>query len=354
MIKKIMTFNGDGVGKELMDSAKKVIDCVNETSDIKIEYYDYPFGASAIDEYGTPFPQITKDNLGKVDAILLSSIGDPNYSDVKYTAEMALLDLRKELDVYLNIRPFKVYDELINLTSFKPEVIKDVDFVIFRELSSGAYFAKPRNLKKDEAIDTIYYSYDEIYRIVKKAFEFASKSKRKLTSIDKANVLATSKLWRSVVEEVAKEYPDVDYNHQLVDSAALKLVTNPKEFQLIVTENLFGDILSDQCASLLGSLGMMASASLGTKIGLFEPGHGSAPDIAGMDIVNPIAMLKSVAMMYQYSFDDQQSAAIIESAIRQTLKDKIMSKDLDKDNYVGTIEFTDAIIERMKRNGMRI
>lgn len=349
-----MTLNGDGVGKELMDSAKKIIEYLNQVGKTQIDYQDYPFGASAIAEYNTPFPSITKDNLTKVDAVLLSAIGDPNYSTVKYTAEMALLDLRKELDVYLNIRPFKVYDELVHLTSFKSEVVKGIDFVIFRELSSGAYFGQPRKLKENEAIDTIYYSRNEIERIVRYAFEYAQKSGRTLTSIDKANVLATSKLWRSIVEEIAKKYPSVKYNHHLVDSAAMELVVNPKQFELIVTENLFGDILSDQCASLLGSLGMMASASLGSKIGLYEPGHGSAPTIAGMDIVNPIAMIKSVAMMYQYSFDDFESAAMIENAISQVLKEGIMTKDLNRNNYVSTSEFIQSVIERMKINGNSI
>lgn len=351
MNKKVMVLEGDGVGPELIECAKSIIAYLNEIADTKIDCIDYPFGASAIKNYGTTFPQQTKDDLKKVDAVLLSAIGDPNYSNAKYTAEMGLLDLRKELDVYINIRPFKVYDELVHLTSFKPEVVAGVDFVIFRELSSGAYFGKPRELRENEAFDTIYYSRSEIERIIRYVFEYAKKTNKKITSIDKANVLATSKLWRSIFEEVAKEYEGIEYNHQLVDSAAMELVVNPKQFELIVTENLFGDILSDQSASLLGSLGMMASASLGTTIGLYEPGHGSAPDIANKNIVNPIAMIKSVAMMYQYSFSDFKSAAIIEDAISDTLKEGIMTIDLNKEKYVTTSEFTKIIIERMRSYG---
>ena len=347
MSKKIMCLAGDGIGPEIMVEAKRLISHINNHSTFKIEMIDCPFGGSAIKSHQTPFPQITKDTIKDVDAILLSAIGDYQYDNASYTPEKALLDLRKELDVYINIRPIKPHPKVSHLTSFKTDIIKDVDLVFYRELSSGAYFGQPRELREFEAIDTIYYSKNEIARIVEAAFEFCEKTNKKLTSVDKANVLATSKLWRKTVEELAKKYPSVEYEHRLVDSCALDLVNKPSQFEVIVTDNLFGDILSDQAASLLGSLGMLASASLGSTIALYEPGHGSALDIAGKSQANPIAMLKSVALMYLHSFNEIAIATKIEEAITKTLDDDIFTTDLNNNNYVSTSEFVDCVIERI-------
>ncbi|MGL4382879.1 MAG: 3-isopropylmalate dehydrogenase, partial [Bacilli bacterium] len=299
---KILCLPGDGIGPELMDSALEVINYFNEVSQTKLECLIAPFGASAIDEYQTPFPDQTKELLDQVDAILLSAIGNPLYDSFPYRAEMALLDLRKALDLYANVRPIKAYPQTIHLTPFKKEVIEHCDIVFYRELSSGAYFGTPRHLNESDAIDTIYYNEFEITRIVVDAFEYALANNKKLTSVDKANVLATSKLWRSIVEKIALKYPSVALEHRYVDSCAWDLVVNPSQFEVIVTDNLFGDILSDQAASIAGSLGMLSSASFGPKISLYEPGHGSAPTLANKDLANPIAMIKSVALMYEYSF----------------------------------------------------
>lgn len=347
MNKKVMCLAGDGIGPEIMNCAKSVIAHINKNSAVKIECVDYDFGGCAIEPHGTPFPESTKEAIANVDAILLSAIGDYRYNDAPYTPEMALLDLRKFLDVYINVRPISAHKKVSHLTSFKPEVIEGVDITFYRELSSGAYFGTPRELNEEEAIDTIYYSKKEISRIVKAAFEYCQATDKRLTSVDKANVLATSKLWRKTVEEIAKDYPGVAYEHRLVDSCAMDLVNTPQIFDVIVTDNLFGDILSDQAASLVGSLGMMASASSGSGISLYEPGHGSAPDIANMNIANPYAMIKSVAMMYQHSFNETNIAAKIETALMQTIEDDIFTKDLNNENYIGTLEFARAVIERI-------
>lgn len=344
---KVLCLPGDGIGPELMNCAYKIIDIINQNEDIKLELVSAPFGASAIDEYKTPFPQITKDELKDASAVLLSAIGDPKYDHVEYRAEMALLDLRKKLDLYANIRPIKVYNQTMHLTPFKSEVLENVDIVFYRELSSGAYFGTPRELHENYAIDTIYYSKSEAYRIIKDAFEYAKEHNKKLTSVDKANVLATSKLWRKTVEEIALDYPEVPFEHRLVDSCAYDLVVKPSQFEVIVTENLFGDILSDQAASLVGALGMLASASFGPSISLYEPGHGSAPDIANMDIANPIAMLKSVALMYEYSFAKKDIAIKINNAISDVLNEGIYTIDLNSADYVNTTFFTEKVIERM-------
>lgn len=347
MNKKIMCLAGDGIGPEIMEQAKRLINFMNDKTEVKVEMIDCDFGGVAIAKEGTPFPNKTKDMIDEVDAILLSAIGDYKYDNAAYTPEMALLDLRKELDVYINVRPIKPHHKIAHLTSFKTEVIKDVDITFYRELSSGAYFGKPRSINEKEAIDTIYYSNEEVERIVDAAFKYCQQANKKLTSVDKANVLATSKKWRQIVIETAQKYPEVEFEHRLVDSCALDLVNNPKQFEVIVTDNLFGDILSDQAASLLGSLGMLASASFGSKISLYEPGHGSALDIAGKNLVNPIAMLKSVAMMYCHSFNEIEISEKIENAITQTLNDEIFTIDLNKDNYVMCDEFVDKFMERI-------
>lgn len=349
--KKVMCLAGDGVGPELMKAAYQVIEYFNEKSNITLDLINCDFGGSSIEKNGTPFPQHTKDTIKEVDAILLSAIGDARYDKAKYTPEAGLLDLRKSIDAYINIRPIKPHHKIAHLTSFKTQIIENVDITFYRELSSGAYFGKPRELRENDAIDTIYYSTTEIRRIVEQAFEFCKKTNKKLTSVDKANVLATSKLWRAQVDEIAKEYPEVEYEHRLVDSCVLDLVNNPAQFDCIVTDNLFGDILSDQAASLMGSLGMLASASFGTTISLYEPGHGSAPNIANMNIVNPIAMIKSVAMMYLHSFSEIDIANAIEKAIDKTIEDNIMSKDLNNQDYVTTTEMVAAIIERIEYHG---
>ncbi|MDL2211888.1 3-isopropylmalate dehydrogenase [Erysipelotrichaceae bacterium OttesenSCG-928-M19] len=347
MNNKVMCLAGDGIGPEIMGQAKRLINYLNQKTTFYIEMIDCDFGGIAIEKGKTAFPSATKEMLDAVDAVLLSAIGDHRYDNEKYTPERALLDLRKELELFINIRPIKTHSKIAHLTSYRKEVIKDIDLIFFRELSSGAYFGKPREINENEAIDTIYYSNEEITRIVKVAFEFCLQEQKKLTSVDKANVLATSKKWRSIVDKIAQDYPDVKYDHHLVDSFALELALNPSQFQVIVTDNLFGDILSDQAASFLGSLGMLASCSHGNRISLYEPGHGSALAIAGKNLANPIAMLKSVAMMYQHSFNQIDIAKKIYDAIDKTLADEIFTIDLNNSNYVMCDEFVDSFLERI-------
>ena len=304
-----------------------------------------PFGGAGIDAEGHPLPQETLVAAKSADAILLAAIGSPQYDHAPVRPEQGLLAIRKELNLFANIRPVRIFDALKHLSPLKPERIEGVDFVVVRELTGGIYFGE-HILEETKARDMNDYSAEEIRRIVRKAFEIAQGRGKKVTSIDKQNVLATSKLWRQVADEVAQEFPDVILEHQLVDSAAMIMITNPARFDVVVTENLFGDILSDESSVLPGTLGVMPSASHSENgPSLYEPIHGSAPDIAGQGIANPISMILSVAMMLRDSFGEVAGAEIIEQAVDKTLNQGVLTRDLG--GQASTAEMTAAIIANL-------
>ena len=345
MTKKIVALAGDGIGPEIMEAGLEVLASIAEKTGFYFEIDRQPFGGEGIDATGHPLPDETLKAARESDAILLAAIGNPQYDDAPVRPEQGLLALRKELNLYANIRPVKIFESLKHLSPLKPERITGVDFVVVRELTGGIYFGD-HILEEKKARDINDYSYEEVERIIRMAFEIARSRRKILTSIDKQNVLATSKLWRKVSEEVAKDFPDVTLEHQLVDSAAMLMITNPSKFDVIVTENLFGDILSDESSVLSGTLGVMPSASHSEDgPSLYEPIHGSAPDIAGQGIANPISMILSVAMMLRYSFERYEDAERIECAVEQTLAAGILTRDIG--GLASTREMTEAIIERL-------
>ena len=345
MTKKIVALAGDGIGPEIMEAGLEVLEALAEKTGFDYEIDRRPFGGAGIDVTGHPLPEATLKAAREADAILLAAIGSPQYDNATVRPEQGLLALRKDLNLYANIRPVKIFDSLKHLSPLKPERIADVDFVVVRELTGGIYFGD-HILEEKKAQDINDYSYEEVERIIRKAFEIARSRRKILTSIDKQNVLATSKLWRRVAEEVAKDYPDVTLEHQLVDSAAMLMITNPAKFDVIVTENLFGDILSDESSVLSGTLGVMPSASHSENgPSLYEPIHGSAPDIAGLGIANPISMILSVAMMLRDSFGRYEDAERIEEAVEATLAAGILTRDIG--GQASTKEMTEAIIERL-------
>ena len=345
MTKKIVALAGDGIGPEIMEAGLEVLASIAKKTDFDIEIVKQPFGGAGIDAIGHPLPEATLKAAREADAILLAAIGSPQYDNATVRPEQGLLALRKELNLYANIRPVKIFDSLKHLSPLKPERIAGVDFLVVRELTGGIYFGD-HILEDRKARDINDYSYEEVERIVRKAFEIARSRRKILTSIDKQNVLATSKLWRRVADEVAQDFPDVTLEHQLVDSAAMLMITNPAKFDVIVTENLFGDILSDESSVLSGTLGVMPSASHSENgPSLYEPIHGSAPDIAGLGIANPISMILSVAMMLRDSFGRYEDAKRIERAVEQTLAAGILTRDIGGE--ASTKEMTEAIIERL-------
>ena len=351
MSRKVAVLRGDGIGPEIVNAAVEVVKTVDDKYQLGIEFTDALFGGAAIDTYGSPFPEETKAIVKEADAVLLGSVGGPKYDALprENRPETGLLAIRKELGLYCNIRPAKYYDFLADRLVFKKDVVEGVDIVICRELTSGIYFGEKKR-EGDYAYDVMSYHKHEITRIVRDAFDLANqRPKKHLTSVDKANVLETSRLWREVVNEIAEEYPEVKVDHMYVDNAAVQLVLNPKQFDVIVTENSFGDILSDESAALAGSLGMVPSASLGGEIGLFEPAHGSAPDIAGQGIANPIATILSAAYMLRLSLNAPQAADDIERAVQSAIDDEIWTIDIanNPDKAVGTKEMTQAIIDRI-------
>lgn len=351
MNRKVAVLRGDGIGPEIVNAAVKVLKKVDEKYQLNIEFIDALFGGAAIDTYGIPFPEETKSIVKEVDAVLLGSVGGPKYDALprENRPESGLLAIRKELGLYCNIRPAKYYEFLADRLVFKKEVVENVDIVICRELTSGIYFGEKKR-EGDYAYDVMSYHKDEIARIVRDAFNLANqRPKKHLTSVDKANVLETSRLWREVVNDIAKDYPDVVVDHMYVDNAAVQLVLNPKQFDVIVTENSFGDILSDESAALAGSLGMVPSASLGGQIGLYEPAHGSAPDIAGKGIANPIATILSAAYMLRLSLDAPQAADDIERAVQLAIDDEVWTIDIANNSHqaVSTEEMAQAIIARI-------
>ena len=343
MTKKIVTLSGDGIGPEIINAELQVLSAVAEKIGFDYELDAKDFGGVAIDKFGVPLPDETLEAARNADAILHAAIGDPKFDGAEIRPEQGLLKIRKELGLFANVRPLKIYEPLKHLSPIKN--VENVDFVTIRELTGGVYFGE-HTLEADKARDINDYTRIEIERVVRFAFETAQKRPRKqVTSVDKQNVLATSKLWRKTVDEVAKDYPDVTYEHQLVDSCAMLLITNPQKFDVIVTENLFGDILTDEASSLAGTLGCSASSSHGAGTAFYEPIHGSAPDIAGKGIANPVSMILSVAMMLRESFELENGAVLIERAVEKTLADGIFTQDLG--GSATTDEMTKAILERL-------
>ncbi len=346
---KIAVLKGDGIGPEIVDEAIKVLDAVASKEGFNLEYNEYLIGGSAIDVFDNPCPEETIKGCLNSDAVLFGAIGGPKWDNVEKQKrpESGLLKLRKSLGLFANIRPAIIFDELVNASTLKPEVIKGVDLTVVRELTGGIYFGEPRYKDDNKAYNTMIYTRDEIERIAKVAFEEAMRRNKKVTSVDKANVLEVSELWREVVEEVAKNYPEVELEHMYVDNAAMQLVRNPKQFDVILTGNIFGDILSDEASMIVGSIGLLPSASIGGKVGLFEPIHGSAPDIAGQGIANPIATILSAAMMLDY-LGEKAAGDKIRDAIKQVLAKGYRTKDLasfDAKEVVTTTEMGSLIAE---------
>ncbi|WP_134699930.1 3-isopropylmalate dehydrogenase [Ammoniphilus sp. YIM 78166] len=355
---KIAVLPGDGVGPEVVEQAIKVLEVVAEQEQVTFNYSYARLGGSAIDEDGTPLPEATLEVAKNADAVLLGAVGGPKWDQnpSHLRPETGLLGIRKALGLYANLRPAVMVECMASASSLKEEVVAGVDMMVVRELTGGIYFGEKKRFQdengRDAAIDTLLYNEDEVERIARKAFEIARKRNNKLVSVDKANVLESSRLWRSVMERVAKEYPDVELSHMLVDSCAMQLVRAPKQFDVIVTENMFGDILSDEAAMLTGSIGMLASASLSDgHLGLYEPVHGSAPDIAGKGVANPIATILSAALMLRYSLNLDAAAGRIENAVESVLNQGIRTGDIaeDKAAAVGTVEMTQHIINALKK-----
>ncbi|MDO5695645.1 MAG: 3-isopropylmalate dehydrogenase [Eubacteriales bacterium] len=348
-MKNILCLPGDGIGPEIMKSALAVLAAAAPMYGFVYELREEAFGGAGIDRHGHPFADCVKEAMGRADAVLLGAIGGPKWDDASVRPEQGLLAMRKFLGVYANVRPLKVHPNLAYLSPLKEDIVSGTDLVIVRELTGGAYFGEPRELLEDFARDSITYSRAEIERIARYAFETAMKRDRRVTSVDKANVLASSKLWRSVVCEVAKEYPAVTLEHMYVDAMAMALVTNPKRYDVIVTENLFGDILSDEASVLGGSLGLLSSGSFGADgPALYEPAHGSAPDIAGQNIANPIAMIYSLTMMLRYSFGATAMADAIDKAVDDTLRSGAMTKDLNPDEWLSATDWTQRVIDALR------
>ena len=355
---KIALIPGDGIGPEIVAEAKKVLDRVCEKYSHKFSYTEVLLGGASIDAHGVPLTEEAIAQAKASDAVLMGSIGGDAKTSPWYKLEPSkrpeagLLAIRKALNLFANLRPAYLYNELRDACPLRDEIIGDgFDMIIVRELTGGLYFGARKTTEENgvrTAVDTLSYNENEIRRIAIKAFEIARKRRNKVTSVDKANVLDSSRLWRSVVEDVAKEYPDVTLEHMLVDNCAMQLVRDPKQFDVILTENMFGDILSDEASMVTGSIGMLSSASLNeTKLGLYEPSHGSAPDIAGQNKANPIATILSAAMMLRYSLDLDKEADAVEAAVQKVLTDGYRTGDIMSDGckLVGTKEMGDLIAD---------
>ena len=346
MTKRIVALAGDGIGPEIMTSALEIL-AVASKGKFAYEVVSFPFGGAAIEQVGIPLPQETLMACQQADAILLGAIGGPRWEGAKETPESGLLALRQALKLYANLRPTKMQNFLEEKSPLKADKVRGTDFVIVRELIGGLYFGQPKYYDSDEAIDTMNYTRKQIEQIVRLAFELALTRRQKLTSVDKANVLANSKLWRQIVREVSEEYPSVEVEHIYVDAAAMKLIMAAPTFDVIVTENLFGDILSDQASVITGSLGLLASASLSIDgPALYEPIHGSAPDIAGLNIANPVSMILSVCMMLRQSFQQIALADQIETATYETIAATGGTRDLG--GQLMTSEFKQELIKRLE------
>lgn len=355
MKKRITVLSGDGIGREIMPQAIRVLEAIGGMFGHQFAFQQAQVGGEAIDATGYPLPAETLSMAKSADAVLLGAVGGPKWEGLEYERrpERALLGLREQLGLFANLRPAKMYAPLIGASTLKPEVVDGIDVLVVRELTGGIYFGKPKGIEATatghRGFNTEVYTTEEIRRIAEVAFQAARKRRKLVTSIDKANVLESSELWRREVIAVHAQYPDVELRHMYVDNCAMQLVRNPKQFDVIVTTNLFGDILSDEAAMLTGSIGMLPSASVGSTVGMFEPIHGSAPDIAGKNLANPIGTIASAAMMLAYSFDLTKEAALIEEAIQKTLEQGFRTKDIESPGttLVGTKEMGDHILKNL-------
>jgi 3-isopropylmalate dehydrogenase len=360
---RILLTPGDGIGPEVMEEATKALARVEELFGHEFQYETEVIGGAAIDKYGVALRDETLQAARASAAVLFGAVGGPKWDDpaAKIRPEQAILGMRKSLGLFANVRPVKVHPLMLNDSTLKPEALQGTDMVVIRELTGGIYFGKPQKRwttsRGRRAVDTMRYSEAEVLRILHVGFQMARRRRKKLTSVDKANILDTSRMWREIAGEVAKQYPDVELEHLLVDAAAMHLVRRPSSFDVIVTENLFGDILTDEAAMLAGSMGMMPSASLGkrrrdgTGIGLYEPIHGTAPDIAGQGKANPLAMILSAAMMLRLSMGLEQEAASLERAVDQVIADGYRTPDIAGANTtpVGTAKMGALVAERVSR-----
>jgi 3-isopropylmalate dehydrogenase len=358
-VHRVAVLAGDGVGPEVTAAALEVVDEAGVRHGFRVERTEALIGGAAIDATGSALPDGVLDTCRAADAVLLGAVGGPRWDDPRAAVrpEQGLLGLRKGLGLYANLRPVRVYDTLAQFSTLREEVILGTDFVTVRELTGGLYFGRPQGREGEppnrSAVDTCAYSEAEVERVARVAYDLARGRRRTVCSVDKQNVLATSRLWREVVTEVGRDYPDVTLSHMLVDTAAMQLVRDPRQFDVLLTENMFGDILSDEAAMIAGSMGMMPSASLGGdggragRFGLYEPVHGSAPDIAGKGIVNPLAAILSAAMMLRISLDEPEAADSIEHAVDQAIDLGARTRDLgaDDDRALGTAEMTERVVD---------
>ena len=353
MSKHIAILPGDGIGPEIIGQTVRVLDkLIAEGLDADYQYA--PLGGAAYDEYGHPYPEFTQNICRQADAVLLGAVGGPQYDKLERSLrpERGLLAIRKDLNLFGNLRPAILYPELANASTLKPEVVSGLNILIVRELTGDIYFGEPRGIHtlangEREGINTMRYSESEIRRIGKIAFEAAQKRNKKLCSVDKANVLETTELWREIITEMSKDYPDVSVSHMYVDNAAMQLVKAPKQFDVIVTGNIFGDILSDQASMLSGSIGMLPSASLNeTGKGMYEPSHGSAPDIAGQNLANPLATILSLAMLLRYSLNNEDAAQRIEAAVGKVLAQGLRTSDIFEEGctHISCSQMGDAVL----------
>tara|TARA_B100000953_G_scaffold196442_1_gene161879 strand:+ start:227 stop:1303 length:1077 start_codon:yes stop_codon:yes gene_type:complete len=354
---KILILPGDGIGKEIVAQAVKVIDSLNANHDMGMSLVEGLIGGVAYDETGSPLPEETINSAKSCDSILLGAVGGPKWESLErdLRPERGLLGIRAELDLFANLRPAILYPQLANASSLKTEIVSGLDLMIVRELVGGIYFGEPRGVEVRDGerfgINSATYYESEIARIGHSAFQIAQKRGKRVCSVDKANVLEVCELWREVMEEVSRDYPDVALSHMYVDNAAMQLVRDPKQFDVMVTSNLFGDVLSDCAAMLTGSIGMLPSASLNkNNYGMYEPIHGSAPDISGKDIANPLATILSVSMMLRYSLDQEELADKINSAVSEVLDQGYRTSDISSegDKIVGTEEMGDLIVKAIE------
>lgn len=359
MNKRIAVLPGDGIGPEIVQGAIEVLQVIGERFGHQFDFSYGKIGGAAVDSDENPLPDETIELCRNSDAVLLGAVGGPKWDrlPVHLRPEQGLLKIRKELNLFANLRPTNYYESLADSSPLRKDIIKDVDLLMVRELTGGIYFGKPseRTLVdgKDGAVDTLVYSREEISRVIRKAFEIASNRTKKVTSVDKANVLESSRLWREVAEEIASEYPDISLEHMLVDNAAMQLIRNPKQFDVVVTENMFGDILSDEASVLTGSLGMLPSASISENGPyLFEPIHGSAPDIAGKNLANPLATILSAAMLIRLSFGLEEEALAIEAAVNRVLDEGYRTQDIaaPEKTIVSTTEMVNKVKEMILNN----
>ncbi len=355
----IVVLPGDGIGPEVIREAQKIIKVIESKLNLKINAEEKLVGGAGYDATGHPLPDETLQSAKQADAVLLGAVGGPKWETIDFSLrpERALLGLRSQLGLFANLRPAKIFQALAHASTLKPEVVEGLDILVVRELTGGIYFGEPRGVEtlsdgSKKGINTLVYTQSEIERIAKVAFDVARKRSNKVCSIDKANVLECTGFWREVVTEVHKDFSDIELSHMYVDNCAMQLVRWPKQFDVILTTNMFGDILSDQASMLTGSIGMLPSASLGGNTAMYEPIHGSAPDIAGKDIANPLATILSVGMMFKYSFDREEVNSAIESVVESVLEDGYRTKDIMSDgmNEIGCAAMGDKVAEALEKN----